>query len=292
MAKYILFNFTIDMKIDLYNQNKKVFFCGNSNYKKFLPQTNFNDSSLVRIHLEDHKGSYYEPIIPDLFKYIKETGKVKIEDIKGIVDYGGLSVIFDLGDDVLKASLENPLEFRVHNSAIDIPFLSPVEKYGKTYFVREAKADIGHVSRKDCCNVIKRLRKFGLEPSCDLNIYKTWQVGLFQGKPYLLDTRCARPRPNRFSRFIYDFRKFNTGVIRILRANAEAIAKRDEQIKKRVALFGPRILHLDETPRPNLSFKRGVAIIRGVMDRNKNAGLPALSMRAVFTCIKRAICNK
>lgn len=185
--------------------------------------------------------------------------------------------------------MENPLEFRKHNPFVDIPFLSPVEKVGKTYFVREVKADTKNISIQDCIDVITRIHKAGLETSADLDRYKTRQIGKYQGKAYLLDTRCALPRLDRFSRFVYDFKRFNNRVTKLIRFSAEYIEKREAFDEKRIELFGPRILHVDETPRPNLSFKRGLKIIQGVMCRNIKAGFPPMNLLATIESLIRAI---
>ena len=248
-----------------------------------------NNFSLNKVQQETYKNSYCRDIIPDLFEYMSKTGNLQESEIKGVLGHGGLSIIFDLGDEVLKGSLENPLEFREHNPSIDIPFLSDVEKVGKTYFVREAKADTKNVGINDCFNVLRRIRKSGLEPSMDLDVYKTEQIGKYQGRAYLLDTRCAVPRPNRFSRFVYDFKRFNMRVYRAISFSAEAIAKREVIEAKRLKSFGPQFLHVDESPRPNLSFKRGVAVMQGVMNRNRKYGLPPINILAVIECLLRAV---
>lgn len=262
------------MNVNLHNQQPTMQFCAGNNNKKPVTKTSANDFSLLRAHLYKYRHGDCKPIIPDLLDYIAITGRVKQEDIKGIAGNGGLSIVFDLGDEVLKASLENPLEFRTHNPEIDIPFLSPVEKYGKTYFVKEAKADTENVTEKDCSDIIKRLKKSGLEPSMDFDEYRTWQVGKYKDKAYLLDTRCAVPRPDRFSRFVYDFKAFNSRVIKIIALDSKKITK---------------TMHIDEFPRPNLSFKRGLAIMLGVMNRNKQHGQKVLSVPAIIECAKRAI---
>lgn len=197
--------------------------------------------------------------MPDIQQYI-DSGRIKETDIKGVAGQGGLSVVLDLGDDVLKCSYENPLEFRVHNPSFDIPFLSPVEKFGKTYFVREPKADIENVTSDDCRDVIRRLFMSGCEPSRDFDEHRLQQVGIYNGKPYLLDTRCAVPQPNRFSRFVYDFCTINR---KVYFANAP-----DEFCFE----------HIDETPRPNLSFRKGLAKMRTVIRDNMKAGKKPFSL--------------
>lgn len=197
--------------------------------------------------------------MPDIQQYI-DSGRIKETDIKGVAGQGGLSVVLDLGDDVLKCSYENPLEFRAHNPSFDILFLSPVEKFGKTYFVREPKADVKSVTREDCRDVIRRLFTAGFEPSRDFDEHRLQQVGIYSGKPYLLDTRCAVPQPNRFSRFVYDFCSINK---RVYFANTV-----DEFCFE----------HIDETPRPNLSFRKGLAKMWTVIRDNMKAGKKPFSL--------------
>ena len=269
----------MNMRINIYNSNSMLRFCGNN---KQQVQSN----TLLNQYAQRYCRGYRSPIIPDLCKYIEQTERVEEADIKGIIGHGGLSFVFDIGDNkVLKASLENPLEFRMHNRSFDIPFLSPVEKFGQTYFVKEPKADTKSVTVSDSLNVIKRIQNAGLEISEDFNKYKTYQVGKYNGKTYLLDTRCATPRPNRFSRFVYDFKVINSNIKKCIDFSAEEIAKRDERTEKNVKLFGPKYLHVDETPRPSVSFKRGLTIIYGVMKRNKNHGLPSVNRYGILECI-------
>lgn len=193
--------------------------------------------------------------------------KLKKSDIKGIAGRGGLSVILDLGEnEVLKCSLENPLEFREHIPSFDIPFLSPVKKFGQTYFVREPKAETKGITPKDCEDVIRRIYEAGYEPSADLYPYATRQIGIYNGKPYLLDTRCAVPQPNRFSKFVYDFCHVNCRVL----------------IAHKVDPYDFSFQHIDETPRPNLSLKKGLAKIFNMMKLNMKYGKKPFSFESTI----------
>ncbi len=208
------------------------------------------------------KPNYYQ-MVPDLKDYIN-AGRMKESDIKGVAGKGGLSVIFDLGDDeVLKCSLENPLEFRKHNSSFDITFLSSVEKFGKTYFVKEAKADTKNVTQKDCKAVIAQLYKEGFEPSIDLDQYKLRQIGIYKGKSYLLDTRAALPQPDKFSRYVYNFCNINKRVF----------------FPNKVSDLDFSIKHVDETPRANLTFRQGIAKMWEVAKTNLKYGKKPFSLR-------------
>lgn len=282
-----MFGFYINVRINGYNPNNVFQFCGNN---KQQIQVKSEALPVLELCQKKYGHGFWGQIIPDLRKYLECSGNITESDIKGVLGHGGLSFVFDIGEqEVLKASLENPLEFRAHNPSFDIPFLSPVEKFGKTYFVREPKADTKNISVADALNVIKRIQSAGLETSKDFHKYKTCQIGKYNGKVYLLDTRCAVPRPNAFSRFIYDFKSFNLRVLKTESFSPEAIAKRDERFDRNVKLFGPRYLHIDEYPRPNLSFKRGLKIMKSVMKRNKNYGLPSIDSYTIIRCILRLI---
>lgn len=194
---------------------------------------------------------------------------LKESDIIGVVGQGGLSTIFDLGNnEVLKCSLENPLEFRMHNATFDIPFLSPVEKFGKTFFVKEVKADTANITIEDCERVIRNIYKEGFEPSKDLDKYRTWQIGKYNNKPYLLDTRAALPRPNRFSEYIYNCCRDYQRVFQLKSLTVEDIVKDEAKTAELVKKEGLKVLHMDETPRKNLDFIEGINLVNTVVKEN------------------------
>ena len=225
-------------------------------------------------YAKERTDIYTKKLLKDLKCYIaSKKGKLSKEDIKGIVAYGGLSTIFDLGNNkVLKCSFENPLEFRKHNSVFDIPFLSQVEKFGDTYFVQEVKAETKNITIEDCKNVIERIYKEGYEPSRDLDKYRTWQIGKHNNIPYLLDTRAAVPRPNSFSRFIYDCCNNYKRVFYVKSMNAESIMKEELETAKLVKEKGLNVLHMDETPRANLSYKDGLKKVSEIIQENIKFG--------------------
>ena len=171
-------------------------------------------------------------------------------------------------NEVLKCSLENPLEFRKHNPKFDIPFLSPVENFGKTFFVKEVKADTTNITIYDCESVIKNIYKEGFEPSKDLDKYRTWQIGKYNNKPYLLDTRAALPRPNMFSKYIYKCCKDYQRVFHLKSLTAENIVRDEAERAKRVKKEGLKVLHMDETPRKNLDFIEGINLVNNVVKEN------------------------
>lgn len=129
--------------------------------------------------LDKYCQGFKKDFLPDLKAYIASSKNLKESDIKGVLGHGGLSVVFDLGEKgALKCSLENPLEYRKHNPAFDIPFLAPVAKQNKTFIVHMAKADTKNVTTEDCKDVIRRIKESGFELSRDLDEYKVYQVGI------------------------------------------------------------------------------------------------------------------
>ncbi len=252
------------------NNNKLIF--GNKQ-KTILPEISKDTFSILDKYNEDYKNTFVKDIIPDLKEYIKNFHYIKDTDIKGILGHGALSLIFDLGEkEILKCSLENPLEYRKHYPEFDIPFLTPVIKVNKTYIVKQPKAKTDNITIDDCKDVISRIRRSGLELSKDMNEYRTWQVGKYNGKSYLLDTRCAVPRPNAFSRFVYRFCDAHKRVFEVRSMNPEAIAKYKKEMDKLVEKNGPQVLHINETPMKNLSFREGVSKIWSIMKKNMKYG--------------------
>ena len=83
------------------------------------------------------RAEYHKDIAHDLAEgsklYFKKHKDID-NSVTDIHNNGGLTVVFDIpNNEILKVSLENPLEFREHNPEFDIPFLTPVEKYGKVH---------------------------------------------------------------------------------------------------------------------------------------------------------------
>lgn len=226
--------------------------------------------SFLDEYLSKYDNTYAKALIKDLKDYIaSKNGIIKESDIKGIIGRGGLSTIFDLGNnEVLKCSLENPLEYREHNPNIDIPFLSPVEKFGETFFVKEVKANTENITRADCRDVIQRIYNEGLEPSRDFDEYRTWQVGRYKGKSYLLDTRAALPRPNTFSEYIYQCCNDYRLIYRPKTMRAEDIVREEAEREKLIKKEGLKALHIDETPRKNLGFKEGIKLVDRIAQEN------------------------
>jgi hypothetical protein len=257
IAKNIFISFILSMKIYAHNpivntQNSNFVF--KSTYVK--PRLNADSFSFLDKYVKE--GTASKKLIQDLKNYIlSQKGKIKEADIKSVLGYGGLTTVFELNNDrVLKCSLENPLEHRSHCAEFDIPFLSPVEKSGEHFFVIEPKAEQEGITIEDCKDVIKRIYKAGYEPSSDLDEYKIRQVGRYNGKMYLLDTRAALPQPDRFSKFIY---RFCNSINRVL--IAEKVDPTNFEVK-----------HIDETPRKNLGYVEGIKKAFDVIDTNVKHG--------------------
>ena len=123
--------------------------CRKRTYNKILFKSNpvttklsKNSFSYLDKYLKENIGR--EKLIRDLKIYIsRQKDNLKESDIIGICWYGGLTTVFELTNNrVIKCSLESPLEYRQHHSEFDIPFLSPVKKFGEHYFVIEPKAEL------------------------------------------------------------------------------------------------------------------------------------------------------
>ncbi len=187
--------------------------------------------------------------IQKLRDFTEKTGMYKNLRFKGIAGDGGLSIVFELANnEVLKLTKENPFEFRKHYPKLDIPLLG-LDKFEDFFLVREAKADTLNVKPHHLDIVLKKMKKCKLEPSRDF--YRLEQIGLYKNEPFLLDTRCAMPQPNVFSRFVYDFHFNYRRVIQLQKVDANA-----------------PIVHIDETPRANISLKKGLSIIINTIREN------------------------
>ena len=256
-AKKIFSSFILNMKVCAHNhvlntQNNKF------SFKSALVKPSFNPDSFSFLDKFVKEGAASKKLVQDLKSYISsQKGKLKETDIKKVLGYGGLTTVFELNNDrVLKCSLENPLEYRQHCEDFDIPFLSPVKKSGEHFFVIEPKAEQDGVTTEDCKDVIKRIYKAGYEPSRDLDEYKIRQVGRYNGKVYLLDTRAALPQPDRFSKFVY---RFCNSTNRVL-------------IADKVDPTNFEVKHIDETPRKNLGYVEGIKKAFDVIDTNVKHG--------------------
>lgn len=205
---------------------------------------------------EPNRISWYNDVVQDLsegsISYFKAHKEVDDSVIK-FHESGGLSILFELqNNEVLKISLENPCEFREHNPEFDIPFLTPVEKWGKTFIVKQPKADTENVTVEHCREVGRKIQHNLCELSTDG--WKAEQYGLYNGRPYLLDTRCAMPLPNLWSFFIDNLcKKLNKcyTVMTEEQRHAELLLDYEER--------GYFAYHCDETPRKNLTFGEGLA---------------------------------
>lgn len=227
-------------------------------FKSAYVKPKLNADSFSFLDKYVNEGAASKKLVQDLKNYISsQKGKIKETDVQKVIGYGGLTTVFELTNDrILKCSLENPLEHRGHCAEFDIPFLSPVEKSGEHFFVIEPKAEQEGITIDDCKDVIKRIYKAGYEPSSDLDEYKIRQVGRYNGKMYLLDTRAALPQPDRFSKFIY---RFCNSTNRVL-------------IVEKVDPTNFEMKHIDESPRKNLGFVEGIKEAFDVIDTNVKHG--------------------
>ncbi len=252
------------------------------NFKPTISHISFRSSlkeETSNVFYNKYKKEYTTPFHRDLQEclnlYLKENKDISAANIKGFAGHGGLSVVFDLGEKgVLKCSKENPLEYRKHNPEFDIPFTSPVIKVNDFYIVQQPKAETLSVTQKDCIDVLTRMSKEGFEPSLDFDKTRTRQVGHYNGKAYLLDTRCALPMPNRFSIEVYNFCARNKRVF-----HARKIDPSD---------FG----HIEEVPRANLNIKEAKTMIQKIIKDNIKSGFPPLNdgvfglLKLIIICIK------
>lgn len=198
----------------------------------------------------------------------------------------GLTMFFEIpNNEIIKVSLENPLEYRKHRPEFDIPFLSPVEKYGKTYIVKQPKADIESITHEHYKDVVKRIYSHGCELSTDG--YKYEQYGLYNGKAYLIDTRCAMPMPNIYTMLIDILcKKINKCYVFVNQEQAKY--EKEEGIKNKGYFY----YHKDETPRKSLNFKGGIiklfyTIKNNIKYRKNHYCIPYEENRLEFCKIKK-----
>ena len=184
-----------------------------------------------------------------IIEFIKKSKKFLNEKIYGIAGFGGLTTVFDIGQErVLKISKENPFEYRKYNKRFDIPLLSGVESCGGLYGYVQAKADTENITLKDVLKVKRKMKRAGYMPSNDFGNHRTDQVGRYKGKPYLLDSRCAVKQydfKTRFAKWFY--RHFNTSPTVL-------VAK--------VISFDEPIKHVHETPPPNFTKQEAKNLIK------------------------------
>lgn len=121
-------------------------------------------------------------------------------------------------------------------------FKTPVEKYGKTYIVRQPKADTENITKEHFLDVTKRIYLGRCELSTDGNKYE--QYGLYNGKPFLVDTRCAMPMPNIWTIVVDEiYKKINKCYTYI---SKEQYKHEKDLAYKEKGYFS---YHCDETPR-------------------------------------------
>ncbi|MBO7673056.1 hypothetical protein J6S88_06585 [bacterium] len=189
-----------------------------------------------------------------IIEFIEKSKFFINEKIYGIVGFGGLTTVFDIGDGrVLKISEENPFEFRNYNPKFDIPLLSDVKSNGKYYAYIQRAAETEGVSTANVLKVKQKMRRQGYTPSRDFSNWRTEQVGILNGRSYLLDSRCAIPMNDKRTRFADWFKKWYD------RSPLIAIKVSDMDIDIPVK-------HVDETPKANYTKAEARKIIKNVLE--------------------------
>lgn len=233
----------------------------NINSKSYKENAFANYDDLAK----NYSGFLSEMIFSRFKEYLQFSKTINVADIVDVVGRGGLSYVFSLKNnkEVVKVSLENPLQYRKHNSKFDIPFLSQVERYKSLYIVKEPKAEIEGLTDEDVLKVLNKIKKEGYEPSKDLHANSTRQIGRYNGNLYLLDTRCALPRPNFLSRFVLNLcESYKKPIIIDSIEDFEKIRQKFTPVKE--ALY----MHVDETPRRNLTLKQSAKLLYNLAKEN------------------------
>ena len=186
-------------------------------------------------------------------RFVEGSKKFLDEKIYGIVGTGGLTTVFDIGNErVLKISEENPFEYRKYNPKFDIPLIGKVEQYKGFYGYIQKKADTENVGLKNVLAVKRKMKKAGFTSSLDFGSHRTDQVGIYKGKSFLLDSRCAIKRNNFITRFTNWFEN-NFNFKRI------CIAQRIEDVMDKLPV------HIEEKPLPDYTFKEAFMRIKKVI---------------------------
>lgn len=214
----------------------------------------------------------FEKKLRPVINFINESGKFINEKIYGIAGFGGLTSVFDIGNDrVLKISEENPFEYRKHNPKFDIPLLSQIEHYGNMYGYIQQKADTENVNIFDVQNVKRKMKKQGFTPSDDFSSWRIDQVGRLNGSSYLLDSRCAIPRNNRKTRFVQWFKKWFDRTPIVLHPIEE------------ITDLPP--VHVNEKPKPNYNKQEAIKIIKDVLSSWKESSI--YQEKLLYTILKK-----
>lgn len=209
---------------------------------------------------------YLTTTIKRTIDLVKNTKSFLNEKIFGIMGYGWHAVVFDIGGGrVLKISDENPFEYREYNPKFDIPLLSKVVQFGKLFGYIQQKADNKNVTVDDVEKVINEMKKEGFIPSDDFHKYKRCQVGIYNGKSYLLDSRCAMP---------------NIKLSIITKATDSFIKHFDRTPKKPE----PEYELIDETPKFNYTWAEIKNIVKKVLASWETS--PKLREQQIFKCLK------
>ena len=195
--------------------------------------------------------------IDKALKFIQGSKKFLDENIYGIIGTGGLTTVFDIGNDrVLKISEENPFEYRKYNPKFDIPLIGEVEYFDGIYGYIQKKADTDNVGLKNVLAVKRKMKRAGYTSSQDFGMHRVDQVGIYKGKSFLLDSRCAVKRNNFITRFTRWFEN-NFNFQRVY-----YVQKIEDIIDKPPA-------HIEEKPLPNYTLKEAFMRIKKVIKSRK-----------------------
>lgn len=131
-----------------------------------------------------------------LWRFLKKNPHYKEKKMTGFCMPGYSSLAVELADkEVMKLSRRNPLASRPHVPELDIPFVTNVETFKDKgvyyYFYIQKKADMNSTTQEHVKQVIKKIIKSNYSPF-DIYPSRTDQVGIYRGKPYLVDTECAQ----------------------------------------------------------------------------------------------------
>lgn len=123
---------------------------------------------------------------------VKKTGLYKNRKLKGIVGAGSRSVALELDNaEILKISLvRDNCTARPYNELFDLPILDR-GKVGNIWYYTQPKAETKGITSEHVVDIINKIKSCNYTPR-DLQPQRVEQVGLYKGKPYLLDRECAR----------------------------------------------------------------------------------------------------
>lgn len=146
---------------------------------------------ITEIKQKNHIHNIPEGLVESFIQELEKSGLYKGRKIKGIIGVGSKTAAFELDNqEVLKIAFSNNLTTRPHNSLFDLPVLDS-GKIGDVYYYIQPKADRTSLTTEHVVDVINKIKFSGYTPR-DLQSNRFDQIGLYKGKPYLIDRECAR----------------------------------------------------------------------------------------------------